>query len=361
MLITYFKIAWRSFVKNKVYSGINLVGLAIGIAGAIVVFQLVTYHLSVDRYHSFSDRTYRVVVDLHLDDGSVEKEKGSAYVLHQTLKKEFSPVEHATYLAHKEVTLAVDLGQKKELFLEKEAAGFTNSDWFAIFDYEWVVGQPSVLDAPNQVVLTEKYARKYFGPTNPVGKYMTINNQENLLVAGLLKDLPEVTDQRTEVFISLPTLKTILPSYGYEDWGWIDSSRETYITLRSARDKAAFEKQMPAFAKKYYGEIGHVFRYHLQPLSEVHFDEDYGGKIKYSTIVMLGTVGLLLIFIACFNFINLTIAQSLKRSKEVGVRKILGVSQRQIFWFFIQETALYTLLACIFALLISPLDADPNS
>ncbi len=353
MVTNYLKIAWRSFVKNKVYAGINLMGLSIGIAGAIIVFQLVTYHLEIDRYHHLFDRTYRVVVDLHLDDGSVEKEKGSAFILHQTLKKEFSSVENTTYLAHKEVTLAVDQSQKMERFLEKEAAGFTNSDWFEIFDYEWISGKPSALDAPNQVVLTEKYARKYFGSQNPVGRYLTIDNQENLLVAGLLKDLPEKTDQRTEVFISLPTIKTLVPNYGYEDWGWIDGNRETYITLRSAQDQAAFEKQMPAFAKKYYGEIGNVFWYHLQPLSEVHFDIDYGGKIKYSTIVMLASVGLLLIFIACFNFINLTTAQSLKRSKEVGVRKILGVSQRQIFWFFMQETALYTLCACVLALMIA--------
>ncbi len=110
MLKNYLKIALRNFVKNKVYSGITIMGLAVGMAGTIIIFQLVAHHLSVDRYPQKADKTYRVVVDLHLDDGSVEKERGSAYILHQTLKNEFSSVEHAAYLAHKEVTVAVGSG-----------------------------------------------------------------------------------------------------------------------------------------------------------------------------------------------------------------------------------------------------------
>jgi putative ABC transport system permease protein len=261
MLKNSFKLAFRNLLKNKVYSGINISGLAIGMAGAIIIFQLVSYHLGVDRYHRNAARTYRVVVDLHLEDGSVEKEKGSAYLLHETLKKGYGDVESASYLAQKELTIAIGNRNPKK-FLEKENAAFTNPDFFKIFDYQWVSGNAAVLNAPNTVVLTERYARKYFGKTDALGQYIRINNQENAVVAGIIKDYPEQTDFKRDLFVSLPTLKKLIPEYGYQDWGWIDSGRETYITLRSAEDKAAFEKQMPAFAKRYYGADSKVFHYH---------------------------------------------------------------------------------------------------
>lgn len=353
MIGSYLKFAIRSLAKHRIYAGINLIGLAIGMAGAIVIFQLAKYHLSVDRYHNNADRTYRVVVDLHLEDGSVEQERGSAFVLHETLKKEFSFVRDAAYVAHKELTIRVDNDGTSRKFLEKDHLVFTNVDFFQIFDYKWISGSGSAMAVPNQVVVTERYARKYFGSGNAMGKVIRADNRENLVIAGVVADYPEQTDFRQDIFISLPTLKKIVPEYGYEDWGWIDGSRETFVTLRSPEDKAAFEAQMPAFASKYYGRDGKVFHYHLQDLSDVHFNIAYGGKIKYSTITVLATVGMLLILIACFNFINLSTAQAFKRSKEVGVRKVMGVSQAQVFWLFIQETALLTFAASAISLLLA--------
>lgn len=344
MIGSYLKFTLRSLLKNRVYTGINLAGLAVGMAGAIVIFQLVKHHLSTDRYHQNAARTYRAVVDLHLDDGSVEQERGSAFVLHETLKKDFSSVGNAAYVARKEVTIRVDSGGASRKFLEKDLV-FTNADYFKIFDYQWISGNASAMSAPNQAVVTERYARKYFGNGQALGKVIRADNRENLVIAGIVADYPAQTDFRYDIFVSLPTIRKIVPEYGYEDWGWIDSNRETYITLRSPDDKAAFEAQMPAFAQKYYGPDGRVFHYRLQDLSDVHFNVAYGGKIKYNTIIVLATVGILLVLIACFNFINLSTAQAFKRSKEVGVRKVLGVSQAQVFWLFIQETALLTVVA----------------
>lgn len=355
MTSNYLKFAFRNLAKHRIYSLINVAGLAIGMAGAIVIFQLVKYHLSVDRYHAKADRTYRVVVDLHLEDGSVEKERGSAYVLHETLKKEFSNVENAAYVAHKELTISVEQDGARKKFLEKDHLVFTNTDFFKIFDYQFLKGSADVLNAPNQVVVTERYARKYFGSGEAIGRIIRANNRENLVVAGIVADYPEQTDFKQDVFVSLPTLKKIVPEYGYEDWGWLDSARETFITLRSPAFEAALEKQMPAFANKYYGPDGKVFHYHLQDLADVHFNIAYGGKIKYYTIVVLATVGLLLVLIACFNFINLSTAQAFKRSREVGVRKVLGVSQMQVFWLFIRETALLTVIAGTIAILLAKL------
>lgn len=347
------KFTIRVLNRNRLFTFLNIAGLALGMAGGILVFQLVKYHLSVDTYHKNADRIYRAVVDLHLGDGEIERSKGSAYILHETLKKEYPSIERTTYLAHRPLTIAITESNNVRKYLEKESAAFTNSDYFRVFDYEWEIGTPDVLNEPNKAVLTERYAEKFFGNQNPIGKSIKLENQQEVVVAGILKNYPDNTDLKTDIFVSLPTLKILVPNYGYEDWGWIESSRETFVMLRSKDLKVAFEKQMPAFSKRYHGADSEVFKYHLQDLSEIHFNIDYGGKIKKSTINLLLVIGILMVIIACINFINLSTALSFKRYKEVGVRKTLGSSQGQIFWQFISETAVVATLSVALAISIA--------
>ncbi|MES2517039.1 MAG: FtsX-like permease family protein [Bacteroidota bacterium] len=353
MIQNYFKIAFRNLKGNKIFSLINIAGLALGIAGSIVIFQLVKYHLSMDSYHKNANNIYRVVMNLHLGDGSTEYEKGSPFILHNTLKNDFASVSNVAYIGKQElvISIAKDNGIVDK-YLEKESAIFTNSGYFDLFDYQWLVGKAESLNIPNAIILTEKFAKKYFGDTNPIDKTLKINNLQSLKVVGLLKNYPENTDFKTDVFISLPTLKTIVPDYGYNDWYWFSSTRETFISLQNNVSKEDFEKQFPAFSKKYFGQDAKVFQFHLQALSDVHFNLNYGGKIKKSTIILLSFIGLLLILIACINFINLSTAQSFKRVKEIGVRKVLGSSQRQLFWQFITEITIITIIAISFALLL---------
>ena len=351
MIQNYFKIAFRNLKRNKVFSLINITGLALGVAGSIIIFQLVKYHLSIDSYHKNAKNIYRVVMDLHLGDGSIEHEKGSSFILHNTLKKEFASISNVTYVGKEEVIISVSKSNGVvDKYLEKESVIFTNNEYFDSFDYQFLEGKSTSLNVPNSVILTEKFANKYFGSSNPIGKILKINNLQNVKVVGLLKNYPSNTDLKTEIFISLPTIKTIIPDYGYNDWYWFSSTRETYISLQNNTSKKDFEKQLPAFSKKYFGQDAKVFQFHLQPLSDVHFNLDFGGKIKKSTIILLSFVGLLLILIACINFINLSTAQSFKRVKEIGVRKVLGSSQRQLFWQFITEITVITIIAISLAL-----------
>ncbi|RYU97587.1 ABC transporter permease [Emticicia agri] len=351
------KFTLRVLNRNKLFTFLNIAGLALGMAGGILVFQLVKYHLSVDTYHKNADRIYRAVVDLHLGDGQIERSKGSAYILHSTLKKEYPAIEQTSYLAHRPLTIAVTDKRSVRKYLEKESAAFTNADYFRIFDFTWEIGTPAVLDEPNKVVLTERYAEKFFGIQNPIGKSMKLENQQEVVVAGIIKDYPANTDFKTDIFVSLPTIKTLMPNYGYEDWGWIESSRETFVMLRSKDQKESFEKQMPAFSKKYHGADSEVFKYHLQNLSDIHFNVDYGGTIKKSTINLLLVIGVLMVIIACINFINLSTALSFKRYKEVGVRKTLGSSQGQIFWQFISETAVVAVFSIVLAVVLASVAA----
>lgn len=363
MLKNYLKIAVRNLSKNKVYTFINVLGLSLGIFGSLVIFQLIKFHLLTDSHHHNSENIYRVVMNLHLDDGSVEHEKGSPYILHESLKNDFSSVENSAYVGQQELTLGIPTQNGSSAkFLEKEAAAFIGADYFKVFDYQWLIGQSAALNTPNTVVLTEKYAKKYFGEASPINKVLIINNLTPVKVVGILKDIPETTDLKTEVFVSLPTLKTIVNDDSFTEWAWFMKQRETYISLKNNTSKVAFEAQLPAFSKKYYGEMSKYYRFQLQELSDVHFNLDFGGKISKSSIYLFSAIGILLLLVACINFINLSTAQSFKRFKEIGVRKTLGSSQAQILWQFIVEVALITLLAVffaiIFAYLVTPLVND---
>lgn len=363
MLKNYLKIAVRNLSKNKIYTFINVLGLSLGIFGSLVIFQLIKFHLLTDSHHHNAENIYRVVMNLHLDDGSVEHEKGSPYILHEALKNDLSSVENVAYVGQQELTLSIPTQNGSSAkFLEKEAAAFIGVDYFNVFDYQWLIGQSAALNAPNTAVLTEKYAKKYFGEVSPINKVLIINNLTPVKVVGILKDIPETTDLKTEVFVSLPTLKTIVNDDSFTEWAWFMKQRETYIRLKNNTSEVAFEAQLPAFSKKYYGEMSKYYRFQLQALSDVHFDLDFGGKISKSSIYLFSAIGILLLLVACINFINLSTAQSFKRFKEIGVRKTLGSSQFQILWQFIVEVVIITLLsvflAIILAYLVTPLVND---
>ena len=354
MLKNYLKIAVRNLSKNKIYTFINVLGLSLGIFGSLVIFQLIKFHLLTDSHHHNSENIYRVVMNLHLDDGSVEHEKGSPYILHESLKNDFSSVENAAYVGQQELTLSIPTQNGSSAkFLEKEAVAFIGADYFKVFDYQWLIGQSAALNAPNTVVLTEKYAKKYFGEASPINKVLIINDLTPVKVVGILKDIPETTDLKTEVFVSLPTLKTIVNDNSFTEWAWFMKQRETYIRLKNNTSKVAFEAQLPAFSKKYYGKMSKYYRFQLQELSDVHFNLDFGGKISKSSIYLFSAIGILLLLVACINFINLSTSQSFKRFKEIGVRKTLGSSQAQILWQFIVEVAIITLLSVFFAIILA--------
>ena len=359
MLKYFFKSAWRKLSSNRVSSLINILGFSLGIFSSIIIFQFVKYHLSTDRYHKKFKSIYRVVMDLHLDDGSIEPGKGSPFILHKTLKNDFSNIENTAYISQEEMTIGVFNKTKiPNRYKEKESAAFINEDYFKIFDYHWIAGDASSLETPNTAVITKRYAKKYFGNADPLGQVINLNNLQDVKIVGLLDNLPPNTDLKTEVFISLPTMRTIRPDFGYDDWQWFSNSRETYISINNFISKKSIESSFTAFSRKYYGEKAKYYQFHLQELADVHFNSDYNGKIRRSSILLFSIVGIILILIACFNFINLSIAQAFKKFREVGIRKTVGGTQFQLFGQFITEIFLVAvisvLLAVFFAYLTTP-------
>jgi len=357
MFQNYLRIALRNLLRHRSYSVLNILGLALGITGAILIFLQVKYHLSTDRYHTNADRIYRVVTDLHLEEGSIEYGSGSPFPMVKAIQNDFPQIKTTAFIIRNQA-LTVEIpatGQTSpKRYLEKEGISFVNSDWFRIFDYKWLSGDPhKALGEPNSVVLTQKWARKYFGLENPVGKLIRVNNQFTFKVTGLLQDFPDNTDTKADMLVSLSTYQIIRPEFSESDWGWIDNNKETFVLLPPNFTAQQFDSAMPAFSRKYHGALAQVYHHHLQPLSDIHFNERYAGVIRKTLLWGLSLIGVFLVVIAGINFVNLATVQSFRRAKEIGVRKVLGSSRGQLFRQFILETTLLTLAAIFLSLLLA--------
>lgn len=354
MVKNYFKIAFRNLKRNKAYMAINVGGLAIGIACGILIFSLIKFQLSFDGFHKNADRIYRIVTEQHRDN--ISYTAGVPSPLGKAFRTDYTYAEQVARIATFEdglITIKTDATDKK--FKEKEGTAFTESSYFDIFNFPLVQGNiATALTEPNTAVITESLAKKYFGSTDAVNKMFRLDNKIDFKITGILKDLPENSDQKCGIYLSYSTLKDYNDWLASDDaWGGIQSSMSCYVLLRSGVNPAIVEKVFPSYVKKFRTESKNVHVYKLQPLKDIHFNERYTGVMSKNKLWVLAFIGLFLIITACVNFINLATAQALNRSKEVGVRKVLGSRKGQLFWQFIAETSLITFIAAAFAIVLS--------
>lgn len=358
MLNNYLKIALRNLRSQRTYTLLNVFGLSVGMAGGLLVFLFLRYHLSTDRHHAKYERIFRISTDLRLDDGSIEYNPVAPLPMAQVLRTQYPQVEQAAFLMmNRELTVAAKRqGQTEPIrFLEHQGTGLVEPEWFDILSYTWRQGSPkTALREPNTVVLTESWAKKYFGDANPIGQVLTLNNKTDVTVTGLLAEPPATTDTHLGLFISMTTLKKLDPNFNATDWYFLNSTNRLYLTLRDSESAVSLQQALPALAKKQYGAEAKVFQFRVQPMREFHFDvaRDPVRAIRSSLLWSLGMVGGLLVLAACINFVNLATTQALRRSKEVGVRKTLGSSRSQLIWQFLMETSLIILAATSLSLLL---------
>jgi putative ABC transport system permease protein len=353
MLSDHLKIALRNLRNNPSFTLLNVLGLGLGMSGAVLIFLFVQYHFNVDKFHPHSDRLFRVVLDLNLDEGK-EYESGSSLAMATALGSDYAQVDqvgfirkspNTTFSAHTKATVS--------RFVEKENAVFADSGFMEMFVSERLEPQMAAyLNEPNTVVISEKIANKYFGTVEASGKVLRMDNKTDLRVAAVLKDLTAPTDLAYDIYISLPTLLTIEPGYETDNFSWTSARNSTFVRLVSGEDASALERQIGGNGRKYYGEIAKYYTHVLQPLETMHFDERYGGKIRPGVLWILSSVGVFLLVIACINFINLATGLALKRAREFGVRKVLGSSRRQLFWQFMMETALLTSISAVASMIL---------
>ncbi|QHT70445.1 FtsX-like permease family protein [Rhodocytophaga rosea] len=366
MLKNYLIIGIRNLFRNKGYAILNISGLAIGIAACLLIFTVVQFELSYDKFHSKYDRIYRVVVEDKFPDGDASHNPGVPTPLPVALRQDIPQLEKVAAIdaiTGSQITVmgkdanAAFTGRK---FMEELGIFFTEPDFFEIFDATWLSGNPKQsLSNPNTVVLSQRQAEKYFGEwKQAMGQYLKLDNNLVLTVSGIIADSPQNTDFPLQVLISYETFKNA-PGYGYStEWGSIHSNHQTYVLLPPTLSPENVEYTLKKLGEKYYVSRNQVKRYNLiQPLSGIHFDTRFGNfgdhLTSKSTLWTLSLVGVLVLIMACINFINLATAQAISRSKEVGIRKVLGGVRLQLMGQFLAETTLIVLMAVVLATLIA--------
>lgn len=360
MLQNYLKIAYRTLLRYKAYTALNVLGLTLGLTCAILIFMMVKFHLSFDQYHSKADRIVRIVSLFNTPDGEFHT-AGVPAPLGEAARSEIAPLEEVSMVyTENNVTVALMEGNVPTKKFKEDNGGvfFVEPDLFSILDIKILKGNVQDLKQPNVVFLTEKTVKKYYGDTDPIGKILRFDAKLNVKVAGVIQDFPSNTDIKGAMIASYATRDTYDPSFPEnmkKHWGGVNSATQCYALLKPNTTIAQVQKLTPAFMAKHYtnAEERKSRLLHIQPLADIHFNDNYNGVIPKKMITTLGIIGLLLLITACINFVNMATAQALKRSKEVGVRKVMGSSRGQLFWQFIAETAIITIVAGIISYILS--------
>ena len=352
MYKNYFKIGWRTLIRNKQYSLINIAGLAFSLTVCILIFGVIKLHFSFEDFHPRPERIYRIVTELQ--SNTTSHSGGVPTPLPGLIRGNESFAEQVirTYAASNVfITVSGDNGQQH--YKEPEGVVFAEGDFFDIFNFPLKSGDAnSALAHPNSALLTETLAKKYFGEGDPIGKSFLLDGKYELTVRGILKDFPANTDFNSGIYVSFNTFKSYMPWLADEGfWNGISSGMQCYVVLQPHVSPAEAEKALSYYSEKYPIGSDTKAYYSLQPLSDIHYNQVYGGTMDKSLLWILAAIGFFLLVTACVNFVNLATARALRRSKEVGVRKVMGGLRSQLFWQFIFETAMISFVGILIALI----------
>jgi len=353
MFTSHIKIALRNIGKHKTYSLITIIGLAIGIAVCILIFLFVEYELGFDSHIAGKEYIYRVVTQIDRAEGKGYA-GGTPFPTAAALRNDFPELEHSTQV-YKDSDVMITVGENR---YEGDTVFFVESQFFKLFDIEWIQGTASqALDDPFTVILTERLAHKYFGDTNVIGKVLQLNKEYDLRVAGVVYDPPHRTSLPYDMLISWKTLNARWSGERLEQWDFLDTDSHTFTLLPKSVEPKALEKRFEQFEQKYMEpDYAQSWSFKLQPLGDIHFNPRYGSYNYVTSRVVLfalSAIGLLILLIACINFINLTTAQAMKRNREIGMRKVLGAHRVQLIRQVLGETSLLTLISILVALFLA--------
>ncbi len=362
-------IALRNLKQNKIFSAINILGLAIGISASLVIYLLVRYDFSFDNQHKNGDRIYRVVSNFEFS-GDKFYNAGVVFPLGNAVRKEVTGLEESApfFTADSDTKVSVKNGDAKPtVFKHQNQIIYADEHYFNLFGYEWLAGSPrTALQQPRQVVLTVSAAQRYFPALKTVdipGRDLYFNDSVRATVTGIVKDIQDNTDFVFTTFISRITLeKTSLHRSEFDKWNSTWGNSQLFVQLSPGTSIAQVQRQVQGLYNKYHEpekDFNGTTNYMLQPLSDVHFNARYGAFNQRTahkpTLYGLLAVAAFLLLLGCINFINLTTAQSSKRAKEIGIRKTMGSTRKELVFQFLGETFLLTVLATVLSVLITPL------
>lgn len=346
MLKNYFKTAWRSITRYKMYSTLNILGLALGIAACIVIFLVVKYELGYDKFNKKADRIYRVTLN------AIDFNPSVSVAVAPAMRTSFPELEKVCQLWQQR-NATITIGERR---FREDYYLFADENFPAVFDYDWLSGNPATaLHEPNAAVLTASAAQKFFGNDNAIGQEFTMDNHHRLKVTGIIKDPPGNSSLPFNFLVSFETIQTDVQ--GMMDNFFAIAGSHTYILLPENYAIENIRKRIPAFIEKHWGkDIAQEARLPLQPLKEIHFDQRYlnndaAPTTSKETYWALAAIALFIIIIACINFVNLATAQAIRRAKEIGVRKVLGSNRSQLVGQFLGETTMMVLMALVLGLI----------
>jgi putative ABC transport system permease protein len=356
MYSNYFAVFKRGFLKQKGYSFLNVFGLAIGIACFLLISLYMRNEYSFDRMHSKSDRIYRIHEILQ-SNGVGERSASQPFPVANALVNDYgSRIEKAVrFFNYQAPTLAMATIDNKKVFNESRVF-CTDSSFFDVFDFPLIEGNPkTALSAPQTVVLTESMAKKYFDDGKAVGQYLKFQGNINLLVTGIMRDVPLNTHFQFDCLISFRTLDQVYDPRAPQRWHWHWNPCWTYLLLRDAQDAPYLQAAMPDFVKKYFPEfLRNDVTMELFPMTDIHLKSNMDYEIQpnssLTTMYVFGSISIFVLLIACINFINLSTARATKRAKEVGMRKTLGSQRMQLVFQFLFESVLVSTLSVVIAI-----------
>ncbi len=365
MLQIYFKIAWRNLQRNKIYSFINIIGLATGLCCFLLIALYVIDELSYDKYNDKADRIYRINADILFGGNNMHFTQTSD-MMGEVLKKDYPQVEEYTRIYNNNGNKLVKKGTE---FIYQDETAYVDSTFFRVFTLPAISGNTqTALNEPNTVVISRSAALKYFGTTDAVGKLLETKDDGGRAykVTAVIEDVPENSHFHFDFFFSMKNVD-------YQ-WGqFVSHNFHTYLLLKSGTDAKAFEKNFDQYIEKYvlpqarqfmqinsmdeFKKAGNSLEYSLMPITKIHLYSDRNleitpsGNIQY--IYIFSAVALFILLIACVNFMNLTTARSANRAKEVGIRKVLGTERKSLIIQFLSESMLMVILSLLIALALT--------
>ena len=361
MYLNYLKIAFRNLLRHKLFSFINIFGLAVGLASCFLIALFVFQELSYDTFHANADRTYRVGRAFKGDEGEMSLQLSNiAPPFAPLLKSDFPAVEEATRLLQHKAVMAVN---PQKTFTE-ENVFFAEPSFFKIFTVSLRSGNAqSALNEPHTILLTEKLVNKYFPKQNPVGQFIRLDNKVTLKISGVFKDFPVNSHFHPNFLVSFNTLQDST-LFGRENLANFSINRfTTYLLLPPQYDITAMSAQLPAFLDRHIAyqntrpsSYNNLF---LQKLTDIHLKSNLDTELEANgnsqQVYLFAVVALFILLIACINFMNLSTARSSLRAKEIGVRKVMGANQGKLVVQFLSESLLFVFIAVLLALVFTDL------
>lgn len=358
MLFNYLLSVWRTFRRNRLFTLLNISGLAIGIAACLLISQFVVHELSYDNFWPHKDRVFRVQLDRYNKGELTTRWAAGCVGIGPDLKANFPEVNSYVRLYESTALLSAD-GRD---FIKEEGVYYASKDFFHVFGVSLIQGVDSTaLKDPNMIVLSRSMARKYFGDQDPMGKTL-MNKKVQYVVSGVFEDLPKNTHMNLEALQSFTTFVKLIGRRNeaqLNSWQW--DGMFTYVLLNEKADAKQLEAKLPAYVEKREGanlkedDAGMIF--HLQALSDIHLDSNFIREFKTNgsreTTYFLSVIAALILFIAWINYVNLSTAKSVERAREVGVRKVMGGFRSQLMQQFLVESVVLNVIALTVAISIA--------